>query len=149
MGGHKHSTIATCAQSRKKTSCKAWKLDRWTPRYCLTKSEQSHEKPLHLCIHKLLLWISSSQKLFYKKKLQISKIGPTDAEILFECWWCAQFNVVQCGRYPPIFLFHKVHPHHQKIGNLVKKCKPNGWYCSIVQTNGLFCKRHFTWWQVQ
>ena len=31
------------------------------PRYCLKKSEQSRETPLHLSIHKLLLWIQASR----------------------------------------------------------------------------------------
>ncbi len=74
-----------------RTSCEFWKSDRQTPRYCLTKSEQSRETPLHLCIHKLLLWIKASRlrhKSFISQKTSCkSWKSDRHAEILFDKVW--------------------------------------------------------------
>ncbi len=37
------------------------------------------------------------------KSLKSDRQVPRYCLTQYECWWCAQFNVVQCGRYPPKF----------------------------------------------
>ena len=112
---------------------------------------------MHLSIHKLLLWIQASQQnrhnCFIPQKTSCKSLK-SDRKMLrycltqYECWWCAQFNV-QFGRYPPNFLFQKVHPHHLKIRDIVRNANQmDDIACNIVQTGGLFCKRDLTWWQI-
>ena len=87
------------------------------------------------------LVVSSLSTVFRWWQHLTSMLPPFLSWVVWQSMSVDVFDSMLCSVEGPKFLFHKVHTHHVKIGDIVIKfkingwyCKPCGWYCNIVQT---------------